>query len=93
MSTTNELYRLEKRPANTSSPQPVALLGRSHSYTFRYAFHSFELFDLRLCGADLLGNYSSHWTAMIDTGAACLSLPLEFFNMVRAIVLVACILV
>jgi len=67
-----------------SETQPVSLLGRSHSYSSRYAFHSFELFDLRVCGTDLLGNYSSHWTAMIDTGAACLSLPLEFFAMVEA---------
>jgi hypothetical protein len=67
-----------------SETQPVTLLGRSHSFTFRYAFHAFELFDLRMCGTDLLSNYSSHWTAMVDTGASCLSLPLEFFNMVQA---------
>ena len=53
----------------------MSLVGRSAPYGVRYAFHTFELFDLRVCGEGLLGNYSSHWTAMVDTGAACLSLP------------------
>jgi len=64
-----------------SETQPIAILSSS-SYNLRYAFHSLEIFHLQLCGVDLFDNISSHWTAMVDTGAACLSLPQELFDMV-----------
>ncbi len=58
-----------------SETQPIGLSGRSGTYSFPYAFHTFEVYHASICGADLLSNYSSHWTAMVDTGAACLTLP------------------
>lgn len=58
-----------------SETQPIGLTGRSGAYSYPYAFHTFEIYHPSLCGADLLSNYSSHWTAMVDTGATCLSLP------------------
>jgi len=67
-----------------SETQPIPLVGRTTAYSAPYAFHSFEIYDMSLCGANLLSNYSSHWTAMVDTGASCLSLPEEFFQMVTA---------
>ena len=46
--------------------------------------HEFPMFHLGACGVDLFSNYSSHWPAVVDTGAACLTLPGEFFDMVMA---------
>lgn len=46
--------------------------------------HEFPMFHLSLCGNDLFSNYSSQWPALVDTGAACLTLPGEFFDMVMA---------
>uniref|UniRef100_A0A7S0HVL5 Peptidase A1 domain-containing protein n=1 Tax=Hanusia phi TaxID=3032 RepID=A0A7S0HVL5_9CRYP len=65
-----------------SETQPIAIVAASSSYNLRYAFHSLEIFHLQVCGVDLFDNFSSHWTAMVDTGAACLSLPQELFDMV-----------
>lgn len=44
--------------------------------------HSLPMFGLKLCGVDLLSNYSSHWFGIVDTGAACLTLPSFLHKMV-----------
>lgn len=67
-----------------SETQPIALKGREWASSLPYAFHTFEIFELSLCGVNMFERYSSHWPAMVDTGAACLSLPQEFFDMVVA---------
>lgn len=67
-----------------SETQPIGLLWKEGPSLLPYAFHNFEMYRLAACGVELFENYSSHWTAMVDTGAACLSLPLEFFEMVTA---------
>lgn len=38
-----------------------------------------RVFDMRLCGAPIFGNYSSNWLTLVDTGSVCLSLPDELF--------------
>ena len=43
-----------------------------------------ELFEPRVCGARLLSNWSRSWVAHVDTGAACLTLPREHFDVLRA---------
>jgi len=63
-----------------SESQPVTLAGASVNGQYTYAFHAFEVYGLSVCGAPLLGTTSSHWTAMVDTGAACLTLPQELFD-------------
>jgi len=63
--------------------QPVPLMGRLAS-SAAWAFHSFELYKLSVCNTGLLGNISSHWPAMIDSGASCLTLPKELFESVVA---------
>jgi len=66
--------------------QPMSMVGppAPNPDLYPYAFHAFEVFELGVCGANFLSNYSSHWSAMVDTGASCLSLPEEFFAMLLA---------
>jgi hypothetical protein len=45
-------------------------------------YHSFRLSSLSICGVDLFQNLTSTWPAIIDSGASCLGLPAEFFDMV-----------
>mmetsp|Transcript_5284 Transcript_5284/g.12705 ORF Transcript_5284/g.12705 Transcript_5284/m.12705 type:complete len:591 (-) Transcript_5284:234-2006(-) len=63
--------------------QPIPLVGRTSSSS-PWTFHSFEVFALSLCRTNILGNLSSHWGAMVDSGASCLSLPKELFEAVEA---------
>jgi hypothetical protein len=43
-------------------------------------FHELFIENLQFCGASILGNYSSNWEVLIDTGAACLTLPGEIYD-------------
>jgi hypothetical protein len=42
------------------------------------------VFNLQLCGVSVFSNRSGMWPAIVDTGAACLSLPNEFFKVVSS---------
>ena len=53
------------------------------------AFHRLELVDLAVCGAALIGDRSSYWPALVDTGASCLGLPERLFDALFAWVAVA----
>ncbi|CAM9303069.1 unnamed protein product, partial [Heterosigma akashiwo] len=43
-------------------------------------YHTAHLHAPQVCGQDLLAGLSGHWPMLVDTGAACLSLPREFFS-------------
>ena len=45
-------------------------------------YHSFRLFHFKICGVDMFQNLTTTWHALVDTGASCLGLPAEFFDMV-----------
>eukprot|EP00743_Colponemidia_sp_Colp-15_P004510 GILK01004864.1.p1 GENE.GILK01004864.1~~GILK01004864.1.p1 ORF type:complete len:509 (+),score=53.09 GILK01004864.1:47-1528(+) len=47
-----------------------------------YDMHTFNLFNLRLCGGNLLDGVSAFWTATFDSGSACLTLPSPLFDRV-----------
>lgn len=61
--------------------QPMENASNAESYSVfpRKSYH-LQLYNLTICGVPLLSNYSSNWNALIDTSAACLGLPTEFFN-------------
>jgi hypothetical protein len=42
--------------------------------------HLFFLENLQFCGVQLLGNYSTNWEVLIDTGSSCLTLPGEIYD-------------
>mmetsp|Transcript_40927 Transcript_40927/g.99197 ORF Transcript_40927/g.99197 Transcript_40927/m.99197 type:complete len:504 (+) Transcript_40927:48-1559(+) len=46
----------------------------------RPRYQQLELFEPAVCGASLLGKTSSHWSAIVDTGSSCLSLPDDVFD-------------
>jgi hypothetical protein len=43
-------------------------------------YHMLMLENLQFCGTSLLGNYSTTWPVMVDTGSSCLSLPAEIYD-------------
>ncbi|RYH20442.1 hypothetical protein EON65_23425 [archaeon] len=43
-------------------------------------FHQVMISELSICGAPLLGNYSSTWEVLVDTGSVCLTLPAEIYD-------------
>jgi hypothetical protein len=47
-------------------------------------FHTVTLFNMSVCGVPLCSNWSSHWEALVDTGATCLTLPAEFYDVLMA---------
>ena len=47
-------------------------------------YHQFSLYAPSLCGVPLLSNRSTFWSAIVDTGAACLTAPAEFFDVLMA---------
>lgn len=40
---------------------------------------SFPMFRVGVCGAEALGNVSTHWVAVVDTASSCLTVPSEVF--------------
>lgn len=42
--------------------------------------HLFFLEKLQFCGIQLLGNYSTNWEVLVDTGSSCLTLPGEIYD-------------
>lgn len=48
--------------------------------TTQPTYHEFMVENLDFCGASVLGNYSTTWQAMVDTGAVCLTLPGEIYD-------------
>ena len=42
--------------------------------------YAFNAYTPKVCGVDLLGNTSSHWTTIIDSTKKCLVLPSILFN-------------
>ena len=47
-------------------------------------YHQFFLENFQFCGAYPLGNYSTNWQVLVDTGAACLTLPSEIYDSFEA---------
>jgi len=52
----------------------------------RQGLHQFKLETLSVCGVDMLEDYNMKggrvgWNAIVDTGASCLGLPGDFFDM------------
>jgi hypothetical protein len=43
-------------------------------------YHQFILNDLQFCGAQILGNYSTDWNVLVDTGSVCLTLPSDIYD-------------
>lgn len=50
--------------------------------TLLTGFHSFDIYELKICGVNMFQNLTSSWHALVDTGSSCLGLPAEFFDMV-----------
>jgi hypothetical protein len=48
--------------------------------TFSPEYHQFFVNNLEFCGAQTLGNYSTNWEVMVDTGSVCVSLPDEIYD-------------
>jgi len=44
----------------------------------------FMMYHMEICGADVMGNTSSHWKAVIDTSGPCLTLPTLLYDRVMA---------
>eukprot|EP00494_Astrolonche_serrata_P030563 UN30831 len=68
---------------NHINPEYEDKLLQGASVTFEESskrYTRFDMFDLTLCDVYLFGEYSSRSPAMIDTGASCLGLPTEIFN-------------
>jgi hypothetical protein len=55
-----------------------------------FSAHEAILYDMRVCGVDLLANYSVFRPAIFDSGAACLGLPGEIFDMLIAWIPMTC---
>jgi len=54
-----------------------------------YKYYRFDMIDLEICGMPLYlahpsSSYVSHYPAMVDTGASCLGLPHDFYQMLLA---------
>mmetsp|Transcript_19893 Transcript_19893/g.25677 ORF Transcript_19893/g.25677 Transcript_19893/m.25677 type:complete len:577 (+) Transcript_19893:43-1773(+) len=49
--------------------------------TEELVYHKFHIYGLEMCGFPLFAGYSGHWPALLDTGAVCLTLPQEFFEL------------
>lgn len=45
-------------------------------------YHSFRVYHLKICGVDMFQNLTSSWHALVDSGASCLGLPAEMYDMV-----------
>jgi hypothetical protein len=50
----------------------------------------FPVFQLQACGVPLFGDYTRSWSAIIDTGASCLGLPKDFFEILIKRIPVTC---
>eukprot|EP01031_Cornospumella_fuschlensis_P038967 gene38966-47406_t len=50
------------------------------SSTRNPSFHQIVISEFSMCGAPLLGNYSSTWEVLVDTGSVCLTLPAEIYD-------------
>jgi hypothetical protein len=44
------------------------------------SYHNFFLNDLTFCGTQILGNYSTNWNVLVDTGSVCLTLPGDIYD-------------
>lgn len=44
------------------------------------AYHEFMIENVQFCGTSVLGNYSTNWPVMVDTGSVCLTLPGEIYD-------------
>jgi len=51
---------------------------RQYYRTLQY--HKFQMFEPQLCGQDLLAEWAGSWPVLVDTGAACVTLPEEYFT-------------
>jgi hypothetical protein len=52
----------------------------------------FVMHDLSVCGVNLLENATSGWPTLLDTGAACLSLPAALYDQVMSWIPHVCVL-
>ena len=52
--------------------------------------HVFPLYHLSVCGVNLFSNYSSYWTAVVDTSATCMYLPAQFYTMISKWTVLRC---
>lgn len=43
-------------------------------------FHSLRLYHLQICDVGILGNSTSSWPALIDTGSTCLGMPAALYD-------------
>jgi hypothetical protein len=43
-------------------------------------YHQFFLNNLEFCSAETLGNYSTNWQVLVDTGSVCVSLPDQIYD-------------
>ena len=44
------------------------------------SYHQFYIDDVTFCNSHILGNFSQNWQVLVDTGAACLTLPAEIYD-------------
>jgi len=54
-----------------------------------FKYYRFDMFDLEICGMSFYlahpsSSFVSHYPAMVDTGASCLGLPHDFYEMLLA---------
>eukprot|EP00753_Platysulcus_tardus_P008880 PLAT1678.1.p1 GENE.PLAT1678.1~~PLAT1678.1.p1 ORF type:complete len:522 (+),score=150.41 PLAT1678.1:3052-4617(+) len=56
----------------------------------RTSHYRTPVFGLSVCGIDLLQPYSSSWFVLVDSGAACLTLPQPFFDAIMSWLPVSC---
>jgi len=67
-----------------SGDDAAAAVEYSESIWWDVGYHYFYLYALTICGVDLLDavGLGGHYLAMIDSGAMCLTLPPEIFDVV-----------
>lgn len=90
----NQTFGLDFRDPNSTLPSlsgtasSMQMGGVSSAYTLYWqqqpttvpAYHQIYIQQLGFCGAQILGNYSTNWQVLVDTGAACLTLPGEIYD-------------
>jgi hypothetical protein len=94
------IVTLDLRPSAQPSRVLVGGIDERYRAAYQWAapavvpnFHAFHVFDVTLCGQSLVANFTELMplTAVIDTGASCLTLPAELFDAAVSWLPVTCV--
>jgi hypothetical protein len=44
------------------------------------SYHQFFLYDLEICGHDVIHNIATNWQVLVDTGSDCITLPGDIYD-------------